>query len=285
MSWLSKALHSPTSVIKGLVKPSSMADSGIGPGWSNSQANSLGAGLEQAFKTGFKDVKSKPDKIFHMDKLSNAIWNKATGQNDPTIVNAFGSPSNTTWEKTQAANPNTDLTRAKDFTKIGDSIAGFYGGGAVAGALGGGGSAGAGSGVGADLTGAGAGGATGGVAGTSAGIGGATGATLAPVVVTGSNAIAPTVAGAAAAGGSAASSSSSGEKTDWMSKLKAAGAGLTSGSQEDQNKALDHLASVGPPPQVNMPQQNLGLVDQYRQLQNPQGKPNPGLGTSLTGGY
>lgn len=139
-----------------------------------SGASNLELGQDAALDTGVKQWQRHP--LSGVDPLSNSISNLILGRNDPAIVNAFGSPSNTTWEQSKAANPNIDFGRAKDFNKIGDAIAGFYGGGAALGPITGGG-----------------GGASGGVSTTGAGAGKAVGSGLGGTVAAG-----PTVVGAGA---------------------------------------------------------------------------------------
>lgn len=194
-SWLSKAIHHPTQTLKESINPALALDKGgSAEGGLGSQATDLVAGLQDAAVSGGAEIKKNPWKLFTgIDPASTELWNLILGRNDASLVNAFGSPSNTTWERTQADNPDQDFTRAKDFTKIGDTIAGIYGGSAAysglskaygAASLGTGGAAGSGAGtVGAGGTEAGSGLAAGSAG--SAGAVGAADAAIPTVTVTG----------------------------------------------------------------------------------------------------
>lgn len=93
-------------------------------------------GLTSAFKAGLGQIASDPSRLFTgIDPLSTGISNAVLGQNKAPITDAFGTPSNTTWEQAQAKNPNVDFTDAHSFAQLSDAALGIGAGAGIGGAV------------------------------------------------------------------------------------------------------------------------------------------------------
>jgi hypothetical protein len=86
------------------------------------------------WKDGIKAIGKDPTRLLTgIDPVSTGLWNKIKGTDDKALVNLYGSPTKDTFR--HAEEKGIDTTGARDFFKIGDSIAGFMGGSAALGGL------------------------------------------------------------------------------------------------------------------------------------------------------
>lgn len=84
----------------------------------------------------FGAIKDDPSRIFTgLDPISTGISNAVLGQNNAPITNSFGSPSATSYENYQAANPDKNLTDSRTISSMADLLAGGIGGAFAAPAL------------------------------------------------------------------------------------------------------------------------------------------------------
>lgn len=99
----------------------------------NARNSSLFSQIVDPFKAGINSIASNPQYLTTgIDPLSRSISNEITGQNLPALTTAFGSPSQTTYENTQQANPGVDYGASRAIGQFSDTAAGLVGG-AIAG--------------------------------------------------------------------------------------------------------------------------------------------------------
>lgn len=98
--------------------------------------DSAGQVFGEQIKGGFKNFKDNPIRLAvgSVDPASTKLWNTILGRDDKPLTNAFGSPTKDNYRSAEAR--GVDTRGARDFFRIGDSIAGFYGGGAALNGLG-----------------------------------------------------------------------------------------------------------------------------------------------------